>query len=87
MTKEQLKQIKNNVKATIIKLYNENAPIELSHEQMFEKIRIISSRVEKLCNNNREMGQGVIMLALEELKREASGGDFNYILNKLTNGG
>lgn len=86
MTKEQLKKIRDSFKKTVVKLLKEHAPSELEREKMFEKISIMYNRVEKLCGGNRKMAQGVIMLALEELSIEYSGGEFNYILNKLTKG-
>ena len=83
MTKEQLRKIKDSIKATIKKLLEERAPAELEFNQIFEKISIMYNRILSLCNGNHEMARGVVVLALEELKKEAGGGDLAYILKKI----
>lgn len=80
MNKETLKKIRDDIKITIKKMFDDDGEI---NNYTLSKIEIISNKLLERCNNNHNITQGVFKLAIEELIREASGGDFMYMLKEI----
>ena len=67
-------------------MYEEQIITEMDPKYFNEKITIINDKVKCLCDGNSQMAIGIIDSAFEELKKEAVGGDFNYLIKeKLKN--
>lgn len=83
MTKEQLRNIKNAIKSTILKVIGEPLSINSNKIIIFEKIKIMYDKVYEKCNKNHKLSEELFKLAIEELKVEACDNDLLYMLTKI----
>ena len=84
MNKEQLRQIKNSVKATIIKMFEDDMSRNIDFKYLKEKVGIVRKKVFNLCHKNSKMAEGVIELAVAELTDELHEGKLKGLLKQMS---
>jgi len=84
MNKEQLRHIKDRVKATIKKMFEDDMAMDFKLAYLKEKIEIMKNKVIGLCNNNSKMAEGVMDLALKELLDELHNGKLKDMVKQIS---
>ena len=84
MTKEKLRTIKNNVKATLIKMFEDDVSSNFDFTYLKEKVGIIREKVINLCNKNSKIAEGVMDLALKELINELHEGSLKDVIKQIS---
>ena len=80
MTKDELRKLRDSVKATIRKIISEDN----TTEAMMQKSIVLYRKLLERCNDNTELVNGLIKLCVEEIEREDYG-DLEYMLDAIRN--
>ena len=85
MTKEELKRIKNSIKATITKMFEDDMAADFNFAYLTERIEIVRDKIINLCNGNFKIASGLIDIAIKELSEELHNGKLKNAIKQINN--